>query len=184
MKLSEKNIEKTQWIQGSGKALFLDTESAAEISVSAKGRYALWLPVLLPQKWSCRPPQLLNLLYGGIPASHTGILTALRGQFVQIPAETCRCPVFRGEVPGMSQAIPLPNSSISGKSSPPHTTVHNPMIMMSSNLCRRCPPFVRRGSSICSRPAFNLSNSISTIIFLFLRISNAVALPGKPYFRE
>ena len=38
LKLSEKNIEKTQWIQGSGKALFLDTESAAEISVSAKGQ--------------------------------------------------------------------------------------------------------------------------------------------------
>ncbi len=74
----------------------------------------------------------------------------------------------------------FPNSSISGKSSPPHTTVHNPMIMMSSSLCRICPPFVCRGSSICSRPAFNLSSSIFPIISLPLRFSNAVALALRP----
>ena len=36
MKLSKKDIKKTLWIQGGGKALFLDTEPAAEVSIFAE----------------------------------------------------------------------------------------------------------------------------------------------------
>ena len=38
MKLGEKDIKETLRIQGGGKALFLDTEPAAKISVLAKGQ--------------------------------------------------------------------------------------------------------------------------------------------------
>ena len=44
-------------------------------------------------------------------------------------------------------SLSLPNISMSAKSSPSLTTVHRPMIIMSSNLWSTCPCDVRRGSS-------------------------------------
>ena len=54
----------------------------------------------------------------------------------------------------------LPKSSISEKSLPLHTRVHNPIIKMSSNLCSTWPRSVLLGSSTFSSAVFNLSISI------------------------
>ena len=74
----------------------------------------------------------------------------------------------------------LPNSSISTKSSPPHITVHNPMIIISSSLCRIFPYPVLRGSFIFVISSFNFSISMSLIILLLSKKVNAVALAVLP----
>lgn len=61
----------------------------------------------------------------------------------------------------------LPNASISTKSSPPHITVHNPMIIMSSSLCRIFPYLVLLGSLIFLISFFNSSIFISIFYKIF-----------------
>ena len=73
----------------------------------------------------------------------------------------------------------LPNASISAKSSPPHITVHNPMIIISSSLCRIFPYPVLLGSLIFFIPIFNSSIFIFPIIHLFCEKVNAVAVANR-----
>ena len=124
--------------------------------------FALWLSPLLPQmvfpSTAITEPSLR--WYPNQSYRHSDSASGL------ILSNTLRNVSLSGIPWGSSRNFPsqsslsLPNSSISGKYSPPHTTVHSPMIMMYSSLCRIWPPFVRRGSSTCSRLAFKFSSSI------------------------